>query len=166
MCEGFILHFDIKETRKNRATSNVGLGTPLTIEIVNGVYEVYEDLDEVMARHVEPMLSFAKQITRHRKFMSGSSLKEIDDAVHQQWVRNQTVRPYALCLSYETVNRPYFCISYIRSASGNVHHEYITVTPDGYRYRKISFPTVERLIAYFKVNCAKQAPGIDYQEWN
>ena len=55
------------------------------------------------------------------------------------------------------------------SSSGRVHHEYIKVIPAGFYYRKMEFPSVDRMLAYFKVNCSKPPPGardMDNGGWN
>jgi transcription elongation factor SPT6 len=84
---------------------------------------------------------------------------EIDAALQQQLARQPNVRPYALGVSHD--NPGLFCISFILSSSGNVHHEYIQINPAGFRFRKMEFPSVDRMLAYFKVNCAKPPPGYD-----
>ena len=65
---GIYGHYDIKEGAKPGVghTANLALGSPLTVEGVE-----YEDLDEVYARFVEPIVGFLKDITRHRKFRKG-----------------------------------------------------------------------------------------------
>lgn len=157
MYDDIYKHIDIREGNKGSGVSNLGLGSPL---IIDG--EEYEDLDEVMARHVEPQVSLVKHMLRHRKFMGGTK-DEVDAALKQQLARSPSIRPYALSVSYEYQGM--FCMSYIRSSSGNVHHEYIVLTPAGFKYRKMVFPTVDRLLAFFKVNCAKPPPGHDPNPW-
>ena len=52
--------------------SHLTLGTPLTIEMLGGKEkETYEDLDEVVARYVEPYVANVKELVRHRKFREG-----------------------------------------------------------------------------------------------
>ena len=143
---GIYGHYDIKEGAKPGVghTANLALGSPLTVEGVE-----YEDLDEVYARFVEPIVGFLKDITRHRKFRKGDK-KEVDQRLKSEMARHPDTRPYALSLSREHIKM--FCLSAILSRSGNVHHEYIALRPEGFRFRKMSFPTVERLLSHFKVN--------------
>lgn len=161
--DGVCAHVIIKETKKS-GVANLGLGTPLIID-----EEEYEDLDEVMARHIEPIVSHVKHMLKHRKFMRGDK-HEIDAALQQQLARNPSVRPYALGVVHPPLNKgaPAFCISFIMSSSGRVHHEPIMAIPTGFRYRKMEFPSVDRLLAYFKVNCSKPPPGreVDNGGWN
>jgi transcription elongation factor SPT6 len=163
--DGVVSNINIKETKKDSGVGNLGLGTPLIIDD-----EEYEDLDEVMARHIEPIVSNVKHMLKHRKFMRGSA-EDIDNALKQQLARNPGIRPYALGVVEQRVNKGMvlFCISFIMSSSGRVHHEYIKVIPAGFYYRKMEFPSVDRMLAYFKVNCSKPPPGardMDNGGWN
>jgi len=150
-------HIDIREGNKGTGVSNLGLGSPL---IIDG--DEYEDLDEVMARHVEPQVSLVKHMIRHRKFMGGSKV-DVDSALKQQLARNPSIRPYALSISY--TNQGTFTMSFIANASGNVHHEWIHLTPTGFKFRGMIFPTVDRMLAFFKVNASKPPPGPESRMW-
>ena len=140
------VHHDIKEGKKPGVghTANLALGSPLTVDGVE-----YEDLDEVYARHVEPMVTNLKAMIRHRKFRRGTK-RDVDQRLKAEMARHPDTRPYALSVSFE--HHGVFCLSSILSKSGNVHHEYISVKPEGFRFRRMEFPTVDRMLAYFKVN--------------
>ena len=58
------VHYDIKEGAKTGVghTANLALGSPLTLEGAE-----YEDLDEVYARHIEPMVKHIRAAHAHRK---------------------------------------------------------------------------------------------------
>ena len=140
------VHHDIKEGKKPGVghTANLALGSPLTVDGVE-----YEDLDEVYARHVEPIVTNLKAMIRHRKFRRGTK-RDVDQRLKAEMARHPDTRPYALSVSFE--HHGVFCLSSILSKSGNVHHEYISVKPEGFRFRRMEFPTVDRMLAYFKVN--------------
>ena len=144
-------HMDIREGKKpgTGGTANLRLGTPLMIDTSK---EKYEDLDEAVARHIEPVAGFLRDAVMHRKFLGGRD-HEVDEHLQECFRKNRTQRPYALSVSDK--HHGYLCISYIVSSSGNVHHEYVEVRPVGYYYRKMEFPTVDRMLAHFKVNCNK-----------
>jgi transcription elongation factor SPT6 len=144
-------HMDIREGKKpgTGGTANLRLGTPLMIDTSK---EKYEDLDEAVARHIEPVAGFLRDAVMHRKFLGGRD-HEVDEHLQECFRKNRNQRPYALSVSDK--HHGYLCISYIMSASGNVHHEYVEVRPIGYYYRKMEFPTVDRMLAHFKVNCNK-----------
>ena len=147
------LHYDIKEGKKPGVghTANLALGSPLTIDGVE-----YEDLDEVYARHVEPIVSHLKQMIRHRKFRRGTR-RDVDQRLKAEMARQPNTRPYALSVSFE--HQGVFCLSAILSRSGNVHHEYCSVVANGYRFRRMEFPTVDRMLAHFKLNPTPPTSG-------
>jgi transcription elongation factor SPT6 len=68
------VHYDIKEGAKPGVghTANLALGSPLTVDGAE-----YDDLDEVYARHVEPMVGHLKEMIRHRKFRRGTK-RDVD----------------------------------------------------------------------------------------
>ena len=140
------VHYDIYEGKKPGVghTANLALGSPLTMGGVE-----YEDLDEVYARHVEPIVKLIRAAHKHRKFRSGDK-REVDLRLKAELARAPNTRPYAIGVSKE--HQGVLCLSAILSKTGNVHHEYFDVRPSGYRFRSMEFPSVERLLSYFKVN--------------
>ena len=157
MFDDMYMHMDIREGKKpgTGGTANLRLGTPLTIDTSK---EKYEDLDEAVARHIEPVAGFLRDAVMHRKFLGGKR-HEVDGHLQECFRKNKNVRPYSLSIADTSNNQGklngLLCISYIRSASGNVHHEYVEIRPNGYYYRKMEFPTVDRMLAHFKVHCNK-----------
>jgi transcription elongation factor SPT6 len=145
------VHYDIKEGAKPGVghTANLALGSPLTLEGAE-----YEDLDEVYARHIEPMVKHIRAAHAHRKFRLGDK-REVDLRLKAEMNRAPNTRPYAISVSKE--HEGVFCLSAILSKTGNVHHEYFACKPEGFRFRRMEFPTVERMLSYFKVN-PKPAP--------
>ena len=140
------VHYDIKEGAKTGVghTANLALGSPLTLEGAE-----YEDLDEVYARHIEPMVKHIRAAHAHRKFRRGDK-REVDLRLKAEMARAPNTRPYAISVSKE--HEGVFCLSAILSKSGTVHHEYFACKPEGFRFRRIEFPTVERMLNYFKTN--------------
>ena len=152
------VHYDIREGAKAGVghTANLALGSPLTLE-----GEEYEDLDEVYARHIEPMVKHIRAAHAHRKFRRGDK-REVDLRLKAEMARAPNTRPYAI--SVATEHQGVFCLSAILSKSGTVHHEYFSCKPEGFRFRRIEFPTVDRMLDYFKVNpnaprAARPAPA-------
>ena len=146
--DGLYVHYDIVEGGKQQDarshTANLKLGSPLTVDGID-----YEDLDEVYARHVEPMVGHLKDLLKHRKFRKGTKT-EVDQRLKAEMARHPGTRPYALGISHEHAGM--FCLGAILSRTGSVHHEYVSVRPDGFRFRRMEFPSVDRMLAYFKVN--------------
>ena len=142
--DSMVQHFDIKEGKKPGVghTANLALGTPLTLEGTD-----YDDLDEVYARFVEPLVSSLKKVIKHRKFLRGTR-REVDQRLKAELARYPNTRPYALSVSHE--HSGFFCLSSILSRSGNVRHEYLSVKPSGFRFRQREFGDVDRLLNFFK----------------
>ena len=142
--DSMVQHFDIKEGKKPGVghTANLALGTPLTLEGTD-----YDDLDEVYARFVEPLVSSLKKLIKHRKFLRGTR-REVDQRLKAELARYPDTRPYALSVSHE--HSGFFCLSAILSRSGNVRHEYLSVKPGGFRFRQREFGDVDRLLNFFK----------------
>lgn len=67
-----------------------------------------------------------------------------------EMARHPDTRPYGLGVSHE--HHGVFCLSAILSRSGNVHHEYASIQAGGFRFRRMEFPTVDRMLAHFKLN--------------
>ena len=61
-----IIHKDIREGKKRGG--HLTLGTPLKITISHSLKkeETFEDLDEIMARYVEPLLEKYQEVINHR----------------------------------------------------------------------------------------------------
>ncbi|CAI7841223.1 unnamed protein product, partial [Closterium sp. NIES-53] len=146
--DGAFTHVDVHEGGKDRtsATSFLRLGRTLTIGD-----ESYEDLDEVMARYIEPLAARMRDMAAYRKFRQGSK-GDMDALVRTDKEREPARIPYYLSLSHDHPGA--FMLTYIRSASvsGRPVHEYITVSPEGFRFRKHTFPTPDRLVKYFQAH--------------
>lgn len=50
-----------------------------------------------------------------------------------------------------------FVLSYMPVSK--VRHEYMTITPDGFRFRQQMFPNLNNLLAWFKVHYREPPPG-------
>ncbi|GBG67753.1 hypothetical protein CBR_g879 [Chara braunii] len=140
--EGLYTHIDIKEGGKDirDPVSFFRLGKTLSIGD-----ETYEDLDEVVARYVEPLVTKIRDMLKYRKFKRGTKV-EVDDQLKQEKMEKPGVIPYYVSVSYEHPGA--FILSYIRNV--NPHHEYISVSPKGYRYRKKDFKSPDALIGWFQ----------------
>ncbi|CAI5985380.1 unnamed protein product [Closterium sp. NIES-64] len=154
---GAFTHVDVHEGGKDRtsATSFLRLGRTLTIGD-----ESYEDLDEVMARYIEPLAARMRDMAAYRKFRLGSK-GDMDALVRTDKEREPARIPYYLSLSHDHPGA--FMLTYIRSASvsGRPVHEYITVSPEGFRFRKHTFPTPDRLVKYFQAHFNDPVEGGD-----
>ena len=64
---GLYMHTEIHEGKKEAGVgAHLRLGRPLSVTLLGGKTEEYEDLDEVCARFADPFVSNLKQVLRHR----------------------------------------------------------------------------------------------------
>ena len=68
--EDLVIHKDIREGKKKGG--HLSLGTPLKITISTSLKkeETFEDLDEIMARYVEPLFEKFQEVVNHRSVHS------------------------------------------------------------------------------------------------
>ncbi|KAH7314514.1 hypothetical protein KP509_21G005900 [Ceratopteris richardii] len=140
--DGVYTHIDVLEGGKDSKdfTSFLSLGKTLKIG-----EDVFEDLDEVIARYVDPLVSNLKEMLRYRKFRRGRK-EEVDDLLRQDKSANPSRIVYAFSISHEHPGA--FLLSYLRST--NIHHEYISLHPNGYRFRRRMFEKIDKLVKFFQ----------------
>lgn len=144
-------HINIREEGKDNAFS---LGHQLYIE-----NESYEDLDEIIARYIQPMASYARELLNY-KYCIKNIPEGIDEELALREVlieekRNTQMFPYRFCASRKMPGK--FLLGYIPSNKPKI--EYLTVTPRGYRFRKLYFKNLASLIKWFKENWNKLPPA-------
>jgi hypothetical protein len=70
------MHKEIFEARRS-GSNRAGLGLPLSVKIENGSVDkgvetaVFEDLDELAATFIEPLVEKLRAVHGHRKFKTG-----------------------------------------------------------------------------------------------
>eukprot|EP01018_Ginkgo_biloba_P029203 Gb_29261 [translate_table: standard] len=140
--DGVYAHKDIVEGGKDHRdfTSFLRLGKTLSIG-----EDTFEDLDEVIDRYVDPLVSNLKAMLAYRKFRRGSK-GEVDDVLRKEKLENPSRILYYFCVSHEHPGA--FMLSYIRST--NPHHEYVGLYPKGFKFRKRMFDNLDKLVAYFQ----------------
>lgn len=140
VADGILQHIDIIEQGKENAFS---LGKSL---LING--EEFEDLDEIIARHIQPMASFARDIFNFKNYRAAEGgRKEIIDKWLSEEKKKAPLRiPYILSAAKQYPGK--FLLSYMPRTKAR--HEYITVNPDGIRYRGNNFHSLNSLMRWFK----------------
>ncbi|KAK9075914.1 hypothetical protein SSX86_004244 [Deinandra increscens subsp. villosa] len=140
--DGVYAHKDIIEGGKENKdiTSMLRLGKTLKIGD-----DVFEDLDEVMDRYVDPLVTHLKTMLAYRKFRDGGKT-EVDESLRKEKNENPSRIVYSFGISYEHPGT--FILTYIRSS--NPHHELVGLYPKGFKFRKKMFEEIDRLVAYFQ----------------
>ncbi|BBN03708.1 transcription elongation factor SPT6 [Marchantia polymorpha subsp. ruderalis] len=151
--DGVYVNIDIVEGGKDSRdmTSFLRIGKTLTIGD-----DTFEDLDEVIARYVDPLVGHVKNVLRYRKFKRGSKA-EVDDCLRILKKEKPMVIPYFFSICHEHPGA--FRLSYIKSVS-TVSHEYISVSPSGLKFRKRVFDTPEKLVYYFQKHFNESLPEV------
>ncbi|KAM6118684.1 LOW QUALITY PROTEIN: transcription elongation factor SPT6 [Phoenicopterus ruber ruber] len=140
-------HVDVREEGKENAFS--GLHTWINTE-------EFEDLDEIVARYVQPMASFARDLLNHKYYQdcNGGDKKKLEELLIKTKKEKPTFIPYFI----SACNLPgKFLLGY---QPRGTRIEYVTVTPEGFRYRGQVFPTVNGLFRWFKDHYQDPVPGI------
>ncbi|CAJ0958201.1 unnamed protein product [Ranitomeya imitator] len=150
VCEGIYQHVDVREEGKENAFS---LGSTLWINT-----EEFEDLDEIIARFVQPMASFARDLINHKYYQDCNcgDKKKLEEILIKTKKEKPTFIPYYISASKELPGK--FLLGYQPRAKPRV--EYVTVTPEGFRYRGHVFPTVNGLFRWFKDHYQDPVPDL------
>ncbi|XP_074604338.1 transcription elongation factor Spt6 isoform X2 [Brevipalpus obovatus] len=146
VCEGVLQHFDILERNKD---NDFSLGHQL---IING--EIYEDLDEIIARFVTPMALLANEVCKYRRFhLDVYGNKELAERiVREEKLKNPKFVPYIVSPCKDFPGK--FLLSYLPKEK--CYHEFISITPSGLKFRG----------HIFKPNASTRRSSIDYLvEW-
>ncbi|KAJ4929892.1 hypothetical protein JOQ06_018912 [Pogonophryne albipinna] len=148
VADGIYQHVDVREEGKENAFS---LGHTLWINS-----EEFEDLDEISARYIQPMASFARDLLGHKYFQELGSKDKMEELLVKTKREKPTFIPYFLSVCKELPGK--FILGY--QPRGKPRVEYVTITPDGFRYRSQVFPTVNGLFRWFKDHYQEPVPGV------
>lgn len=142
VADGIYQHIAILEKNKDNAFS---LGHQL---IIDG--EIYEDLDEIMARYITPMASFAREITsfRHYKGSVMGNKREAEKILLEEKKKRNTI-VYIISPSKDFPGK--FLLSY-PNKEGKVIHEWLSIKPIGFKYREEYFRRLKDVIKRFQEN--------------
>ena len=143
---GCYQHVDVLEEKKANSFS---LGKKLVIE-----GEDYEDLDEILARFISPMVALVREV------MSNKYFKTLEELEMNEDIKIELVERYLLDERQKQPNKiPYvflqcinlpckFMLAYM--IRHKVRCEYLTVTSEGYRFRQKIFRSFNELVSWFK----------------
>lgn len=147
--DGILQHIDIREEGKEKPFS---LGHTLLIGT-----EEFEDLDEIIARHIQPMAGYARDLINFKYFRDGDGGKKdvMDKIVSDDKKKAPSKIPYFVSASKEFPGK--FMLSYL--PRNKPRHEFITVSPEGFRYRQRNFHSTNSLFKWFKEHFRDPIPG-------
>lgn len=142
-------HIDIREEGKENVFS---LGQSLWIG-----NEEYEDLDEIIARYITPMAAYVRDLLNYKYYKdTGGGMKDkAEEILKDEKLKNPHKIHYVLSV---TKNYPgKFLLSYLPRIK--CKHEYVTVNPEGYRFRSQNFDSVNSLLKWFKEHFRDPIPS-------
>jgi len=111
--------------------------------------KVYEDIDEIMANHVDPMNAYVADVVAHRKFVDDvSDVAKANDYLAQQRVALPNAPHY--CFWIDPTHAGYAVLSWLHPKASSARHDYVEITPAGVKLRDRLFQTLEACVDYFK----------------
>ena len=143
---GVVFHMDVHDVENTGVEREkvVRLGKKLVVG-KPGFY--FEDINEILARYVEPLAYHAQLVTESKKYFKGNK-EEMGEALRKQKEMRSGIVPYLVCVS---VDHPgYFVLGFMPNQRAK--HEYFCVEPEGYRFRQMKFRKLDDLINEFKKN--------------
>lgn len=145
--DGINQHVSIREEGKDNPFS---LGHQLFID-----NETYEDLDEIIARYIQPMAAYARELQNYKYYVKlpedTDEVKHMQDVLINEKNRAPSTFPYRFCPSRKFPGK--FLFGYIPKDKPII--EYLTVAQKGYRFRKLYHKNLAQLIKWFKLNWNK-----------
>ncbi|OXU22488.1 hypothetical protein TSAR_006883 [Trichomalopsis sarcophagae] len=135
-------HIDVREEGKENKYS---LGRSLWIG-----NEEFEDLDEILARHIDPMAASVRELMNFKSDYYVPHVMGMKDKAEEilKDLKSKNMNKIHYIISPSKNYPGKFLLSYLpRNRCG---HEFITVIPDGFRFRKNSFPRFSDLMGWFK----------------
>lgn len=142
---GVCQHIDVKEQDKR---NDFSLGQKLWIG-----NEEFEDLDEILARHVAPMAANVRQILDYKYYKESfmGSKEKAAEFLKEEKKNHPKNIPYAFSCVKNLPGK--FLLSYLPRSK--VIHEYVSVLPDSFKFRNKYHVTLANLLRWFKDNFRK-----------
>ncbi|GFR40315.1 hypothetical protein Agub_g851, partial [Astrephomene gubernaculifera] len=103
----------------------------------------YEDLDQVIADFVEPLVQNCMAVTSHRKYMDAAQTL-VEERVRTEKQANPKVHPYYLTMHKGNTFYIIFCVA------SSVHKEPFHATPKGFYFRSRTYSDIEHVLGTFK----------------
>lgn len=142
-------HIDVREEGKENAFS---LGRTLWIG-----NDEFEDLDEIITRHINPMASYARELLSYKYYRdtNGGIKDKAEELLKEEKRKNPSKIHYFFSVSKNYPGQ--FLLSYLPRQK--CRHELIKVTPDGFKYRQQIFESIGSLLKWFKEHFMDPIPN-------
>lgn len=142
-------HIDIREVGKDNSFS---IGSSLFIG-----NEEFEDIEEIISRYISPMAGYARDLITFKYYKASlDGLRDKAEAhLKEEKKKNPTKIHYFISASKSYPGK--FMISYQPRA--NCRHEYVSVTPDGFKYRQKMFDNLNSFTKWFKEHYRDPLPS-------
>ncbi|CAH2250199.1 transcription elongation factor SPT6 [Pararge aegeria] len=148
VADGICQHIDVREEGKENAFS---LGRSLWIQ-----GSEFEDLDEIIARHVTPMAGHARDLISYKYYKPlGGMRDKAEEILKEEKAKNANKIHYVISAAKNHPGR--FLLSYLPRS--RCTHEYVSVTPDGYKFRQRMFDSLGGLLKWFKEHFREPPPS-------
>ncbi|CAH4028346.1 unnamed protein product [Pieris brassicae] len=148
VAEGICQHIDVREEGKENAFS---LGRSLWIQ-----GSEFEDLDEIIARYVTPMAGHARDLIAYKYYKPlGGMRDKAEELLKEEKSKNANKIHYVVSAAKNHPGR--FLLSYL--PRNKCTHEYVSVTPDGYKFRQRMFDSLGSLLKWFKEHFRDPPPS-------
>ncbi|XP_068633718.1 transcription elongation factor SPT6 [Battus philenor] len=148
VAEGICQHIDVREEGKENAFS---LGRSLWIQ-----GSEFEDLDEIIARYVTPMAGHARDLIAYKYYKPVGGMRDkAEEWLKEEKAKNPNKIHYVISAAKNHPGR--FLLSYLPRS--RCTHEYISVTPDGYKFRQRMFDSLGGLLKWFKEHFRDPPPS-------
>lgn len=116
----------------------------------------FEDLDEIIARHVTPMAGHARDLISYKYYKPlGGMRDKAEELLKEEKAKNPNKIHYIISAAKNHPGR--FLLSYLPRS--RCTHEYISVTPDGYKFRQRMFDSLGGLLKWFKEHFRDPPPS-------
>ena len=116
----------------------------------------FEDLDEIIARFIQPMASFVREVLNHKNYRAVDGVKaKLEELLLAEKRKHPQRIPYFMSTTKDFPGK--FFLGYLPRVKTRV--EYVSVTPDRFRYRGGVDATLNGLFRWFKEHFRDPIPG-------
>lgn len=113
-------------------------------------------MDEILARFIQPMATYARDLLSHKCYRAarGGDNKVLEKLLGDEKAKNPKRIPYFFSSSKQYPGK--FVLAY--QPGSKARFEYVTVIPDGFRYRNQISSSVNDLVTWFKAHYRDPIP--------